>query len=147
MSRPLIRTAVGLGGAVALAATVLTGPASAAQLPVQWEFENYPNTYIEIAATIDNGLIAGYVELFANPNGTQTLEVCNVDGTYTEGNINPADANGNATAQIIYYKDWAGGGCYTRTLGYPIRKLYMEWYDESTGTLVDSNWVLPPAIG
>jgi len=143
MKRNLMRTAVGLGGSIALGATLLTGPASAdgfTGTSHDVELGNYTNI-----TAYDNGVEVGFAQLTLNGNGTQTLEICNIDGTRTDAYINVADANGNATAQIIDYTDWAEGGCFVRTLGYPIRKMYLNWYDESTNLTVDSPWLLSPS--
>ena len=144
MKRNLARTAVGLGGSIALGATLLTGPASADSGVTGTVNVVDPGYYTKISA-VYNGVLVGFAQLTLNANGSQTLEICNIDGTFTDAYINVADANGNATSQVIDYTDWAGGGCFIRTLGYPIRKMYLNWYDASTGTDLPSDWALSPS--
>jgi hypothetical protein len=143
MKRNLMRTAVGLGGGIALGATLLTGPASAdgfSGTSHDVELGNFTNI-----TAYDNGVEVGFAQLTLNGDGTQTLEICNIDGTRTDAYINVADASGNATAQIIDYTDWAEGGCFVRTLGYPIRKIYLTWYDATTNFNLASPWLLSPS--
>jgi hypothetical protein len=129
MKRNLVR-ALGLGGGAVLCAGLLAGPASAA-------------TVSEISLYYD-GLNVGFAALTLNTNGSQTLEICDYAGSWFEAQINVADANGNSTDQIIDYYDYAGGGCYVRTLGYPIRKFRADWYDASTNYDYGlTNWYEP----
>jgi hypothetical protein len=140
MNRTLVR-ALALSGGVVLGGTLLAGPASASTL---WVTQTVSTGYAKDTLYF-NGVQVAFVALTENANGSRLLEVCNIGGSYTDGLINVADANGNSTDQIIDYEDWAGGGCYEETLGYPIRKFELIWFDNSTQTLYDpDNWMLPP---
>jgi hypothetical protein len=140
MNRTLVR-ALALGGGVLLSGTLLAGPASAADF--------YVTQTVSATLAQDTlyfrGVEVAFVSLRENANGSRLLEVCNIGGSYTDGLINVADANGNSTDQIFDYEDWAGGGCFEETLGYPIRKFELNWFDNSTQALYDPpNWMLPP---
>jgi hypothetical protein len=80
----------------------------------------------------------GFVSL-STGNASHTVEVClNTDEAYPEyltEVVNPANADGSATGETIWYTSYSRSSCYVRTLGYPIRKFqataelqgYSDW--------------------
>jgi hypothetical protein len=83
----------------------------------------------------------GHAALTRQPGGYR-LQVCATQTDRVAMNVDPADANGNSTGNIIQYVDDPYGPCYNRNIGYPIRKFQMvhRWV---LGTDV-SAWQPPP---
>jgi hypothetical protein len=68
----------------------------------------------------------GFASMTTNANGSHSIEVCDldaIDDSYFTEVVNPANPDGTATGQTIWYTDLPNDGhCYLRTLGYPVRK-------------------------
>lgn len=152
MRRILARLTLVLGIGVLLGSALLPGTALAAPMPSTAA----PAPHVQVVPhaagdsvqldVYNKGRHVGFVALTTNPGAAnRQLEVCTLIGPWTRGQVNPADANGNATGEIIDYYDYAGGGCYVRDLGYPIRKFRAEW-DDGGGHLTILDWALPPAL-
>lgn len=126
----------------ATASAAVTGDANAATVTVS---PQAAGDYV-IIRVYDRtfGTELGFVSLTTNSARTaRELEICSYLGE-TEARINVADADGNATSQVIEYRESAGSGsCFTRTLGYPIRKFRAGWEDNPDNW---SEWVSPPPL-
>lgn len=79
----------------------------------------------------------GFSALITNTSTSRTIKICNQSTRPFYEDVNPANPDGSATGQIIPYVDQPGGGCYVRTVGYPIRKF------RATFDGVSSPWSLP----
>ncbi len=79
--------------------------------------------FLRASGLCELGGEVGFAALITNTSTSHTIKVCNQHATlpFIE-EVNPANPDGSATGQIIPYADQPGGGCYLRTVGYPIRK-------------------------
>ena len=106
-----------------------------------WEgFIFRPHTTVICLASSDLQQLLGFSALTTSSTGVHHLEICDYVGSAFYARINVADSNGNATSQVITYSDPAGGGCFLRDLGYPIRKFRAAWDVD----IIVSDWQ-PPA--
>ena len=146
-----MRKATVLAALAALAAiTSLLAPASAASASPQpagattsaivvagagdWQIINIYNAY---------GVRVGFVYLETSSDRRyRKLEICDQanDGLSIHGQIDPADASGGSTGNLITYTDAWGGGCYLRDLYYPIRKFRALIGSAAT------DWAPPPPL-
>jgi hypothetical protein len=149
MRSTLARRMLGVGSGALLSSALLAGTASAA--PAAPASSGPSSTTFTVANWVQINVFdaagdeVAFAKLTMTAPSAMALEVCNLDGDWTDAQVNPADASGNATGDIIDYIDDPGGGCYTRTLGYPIRKFRVEWVSPDALTLYTSDWALPPA--
>jgi hypothetical protein len=66
----------------------------------------------------------GFVALTWQPGGYR-LQVCATRTDTIAMRVDPADASGGSTGNIITYFDDPYGPCYNRDIGYPVRKFQM----------------------
>lgn len=95
-------------------------------------------------------VLVGFVQLTANGDGTQTLEICYIDGTFTEGDVNPPTRTAMRPTRTAMRPprssptpNGQGEAAWSATW-VPIRKPRLQWFAQSTNAPIESDWAPPP---
>jgi hypothetical protein len=86
--------------------------------------------------------VIGFAFMTTNTGGSHSIEVCDSDSVaagYVTEIVNPANSDGTASGQTIWYTDYPDDfSCLVRTLSYPIRK-----FQATADNQGYSAWLLP----
>jgi hypothetical protein len=141
--------AVMVAAALSVGAPAGASPASTTADAPTWRYCDNGDTHVifrrtnDEAGCVDGSDTIGFAALRRQPGGYR-LQVCATDTFEFAMRVDPADANGGSTGDILYYPDQPYGGCYNRDIGYPIRKFQAahEYYD--VNDVFFSGWMLAP---
>lgn len=69
----------------------------------------------------------GFAALITSTSVSHIIKVCNQTVVPFTAGVNRARPDGGATGEVNLYTDQPGGGCYSTSLSYPIRKFRATW--------------------